>query len=92
MQLGVMHGIAPDILSATLDEMGGWLCISLPLIAETKEIHRTVRRIKVGGGGEPAATPRVVLISLSRRRLTGWRSFISLTRRPLWALCDPARP
>ena len=65
MQLGVMHGIAPDILSATLDEMGGWLCISLPLLAETKEIHRTVRRIKVGGGGERAATPGVVLISRS---------------------------
>jgi hypothetical protein len=76
---------APDVLSATLAEMGGWIRNFLPLIAETEEIHRAVRRVKVGGGGKPAATPRVVLISLSRRRLTGWRSFISLTRRPLWA-------
>jgi|GEM_PF-6922977 len=91
MQLGVMHRIAPDVLSATLAELGGWIRNFLPLMAETEEIHRAVRRVKVGGGGKPAATPRVVLISLSRRRLTGWRSFISLTRRPLWALCDPAR-
>jgi hypothetical protein len=37
----------------------------LPLIAETEEIHQAVRRIKVGGGGEPAAAPRVVVINLS---------------------------
>jgi hypothetical protein len=28
-------------------------------------IHQAVRRIKVGGGGEPAAAPRDVLINLS---------------------------
>jgi hypothetical protein len=55
MQLGVMHQIAPDDLAATPAEMGGWLRISLPLIAKTEEIHQAVRRIKIGGGGEPAA-------------------------------------
>jgi len=65
MQLGVMHRIAPDVLSATLAELGGWIRNFLPLMAETEEIHRAVRRVKVGGGGKPAATPRVVLISLS---------------------------
>lgn len=38
MRLGVMHRIAPDELSATLAEIGGWLHISLPLIAETEEM------------------------------------------------------
>ena len=37
----------------------------MPLIAETEEIHQAVRRIKVGGGGEPAAASRAVLINLS---------------------------
>jgi hypothetical protein len=46
-----------DDLSATLAETGGWLRISLPLIAETDEIYQAVRRIKIGGGGEPAAAP-----------------------------------
>jgi len=59
MQLGVMHKVAPDDLSPTLAEMGGGLRISLALIAETEEIHQAVRRIKKGGGGEPAAAPRV---------------------------------
>jgi hypothetical protein len=62
-----MHQIAPDDLSATLAEMGGWLRISLPLIAKTEEINQAVRRIKIGGGGEPTAAPRVVLINLSCR-------------------------
>jgi hypothetical protein len=57
MQLGVMNRIVPDDLSATLAETGGWLRISLPLIAETDEIYQAVRRIKIGGGGEPAAAP-----------------------------------
>jgi len=35
------------------------------MIAKTEEIHQAVRRIKIGGGGEPAAAPRVVLINLS---------------------------
>ena len=60
-----MHRIAPHDLSATLAEMGGWLRISLSPTAETEAIHRAVRRIKVGGGGEPAAAPRDVLINLS---------------------------
>jgi hypothetical protein len=36
----------------------------LPLIAETEEIHQAVRRIELGGGGEPAAAPGVVSINL----------------------------
>jgi hypothetical protein len=43
MQLGVMPRLAPDDLSATLAEMGGWLRISLPLIAEAKEIFEDHR-------------------------------------------------
>jgi hypothetical protein len=60
-----MHQIAPDDLSAALAELGGWRRISSPLLATTEEIHQAVRRIKIGGGGEPAAAPRVVLINLS---------------------------
>jgi hypothetical protein len=59
--------------------------------APCRSYYQAVRRIKVGGGGEPAAAPRVVLINLSllpmrcplcahreskRQRLTGWQSFI----------------
>jgi selenocysteine lyase/cysteine desulfurase len=46
MQLGVMHKVAPDDLSPTLAEMGGWLRISLALISKTEEIEQAVRRIK----------------------------------------------
>jgi hypothetical protein len=61
-----MHQIAPDDLSAALAELGGWRRISSPLLATTEEIHQAVRRrIKVDGGGEPAAAPRVVVINLS---------------------------
>ena len=52
-----MHQIAPDDLSAALAELRGWRRISLSLIAETDEIYQAVRRIKIGGGGEPAAAP-----------------------------------
>jgi hypothetical protein len=57
----------------------GWLRISLPLIAKTKEIHQAVRRIKIGSGGEPAA-PRVVLINLSFADAT--RPFFARITRP----------
>jgi hypothetical protein len=60
-----MHRIGPHDLSATLAKMGGWLRISLSPTAETEAIHQAVRRIKVGGGGEPAAAPRGALINLS---------------------------
>jgi hypothetical protein len=66
-----MHQIAPDDLSAALAELGGWRRISSPLLATTEEIHQAVRRrIKVGGGGEPAAAPRVVVINLSLADVT----------------------
>jgi hypothetical protein len=60
-----MHRIGPHELSATLAEMGGGPAFHCPPTAETEEIHLAVRRIKVGGGGEPAAAPRDVLINLS---------------------------
>jgi selenocysteine lyase/cysteine desulfurase len=40
-------------LSATLAEMGGWLRISLALIAKTEEIHQAVRRIKKAAAENP---------------------------------------
>jgi hypothetical protein len=60
-----MPRLTPDDPSATLVDLGGLLRISLPLIATTEEIHQASRLIKAGGGGEPAAAPRIVLINLS---------------------------
>ena len=36
----VMHRVAPDDLSGTLEEQDGWLAIKLPLVAEKQELFR----------------------------------------------------
>jgi hypothetical protein len=93
MQLGVMHKVAPDDLSPTLAEMGGWLRISLALIAKDRGDSPSRAPHQKGGGGEPAAAPRVVLINLSpdetrpfcaheRQRLTERQSFVFSVNLP----------